>query len=150
MAEGNGFHNRAAGFFVASPALLEPAWSRVIVEGEVLSFEGPGRVLMSLQASCRPQRASLRLLAQHLQIGLPEHTQRDSRPVRVGAMKGWSRTFDVRGPEGVVRVRTITGVYRNCVLDWVLTGGASFEDAQTLFDSWWGSFEPEPEGGHTP
>jgi len=60
-------------------------------------------------------------------------------------MEGWSRTFDVRGAKGVVRVRTVTAVYGNCVLDWVLTGGTRFEDAQPLFDVWWGSFEAEPE-----
>ena len=87
------------------------------------------------------------MLARHLQIGLPERTQRDSRPLRIGETAGWSRTLDVRGPEGVVRVETVTVVYENCVLDWVLTGGASFEDAKPLFDAWWSSFEPERKGG---
>jgi len=150
VAEGGGFRHRSAAFRVVSPALLEPAWHRVSVQGDVLSFEGPGSVLMGLQASCRPRRASLRLLAHHLQIGLPEYAQRDSRPVRVGSLEAWSRTIDVRGPGGVVRVRTITAIYGDCVLDWVLTGGPRFEDAQPLFDAWWGSFEPEPKGGEAP
>jgi len=145
VKEGSDFRHQAAGFRVASPATLDSRWSRVNVQGDVLSFEGPGGVLMSLQTSCRTRRADLRLLANHLQIGLPEHAQRDSRPVRVGGMEGWSRTFDVRGAKGVVRVRTVTAVYGNCVLDWVLTGGTRFEDAQPLFDVWWGSFEAEPE-----
>lgn len=146
VEEDRGFRHRSASFRVASPALLAPEWSRVSVQGDALSFEGPGNSLMSLQASCRPRRANVQMLAHHLHIGLPEHAQRKSGPVRVGTMEGWSRTFDVRSEEGVVRVRTITGVHGDCVLDWVLTGGTSFEDAQPLFDAWWGSFEPEPEG----
>ena len=156
VTDGSGFRHRLPGFQVASPTLLEPSWRRVEVDGEALSFRGPRGAIMSLQASCRPRRASPRLLAQHLQIGLPERAQRDSRAVRAGTLDAWSRIFDVRGPQGVVRVRTVTAVYRDCVLDWVLSGDASFEDAQPLFDSWWGSFEPEPEpepepdGGESP
>ena len=147
VTDASGFLHRSAGFYVASPALLEPAWRRVDVEGKAISFQGPRGAIMSLQSSCRPRRASPRLLAQHLQIGLPERAQRDSRAVRAGTLEGWSRTFDVRGPSGVVRVRTVTAVYGDCVLDWVLTGDASFEAAQPLFDTWWGSFESEPNGG---
>ena len=147
VTDGSGFRHRLAGFHVASPSVLEPDWRRLEVEGKALSFRGPRGAIMSLQSSCRPRRASPRLLAQHLQIGLPERAQRDSREVQAGTLDAWSRTFDVRGPRGVIRVRTVTAVYRDCVLDWVLSGDASFEAAQPLFDAWWGSFEPELEGG---
>jgi len=150
VKEGSGFRHQSAGFRVVSPAKLDPRWSRSSVRGDVLSFEGPGGVLMSLQSSCRQRRADLRLLANHLQIGLPERASRDSRPVQVGGLEGWSRTLDVRGPNGVVRVRTITVVHGDCVLDWVLTGGRQFEDAQPIFEDWWQSFEVEVERAKQP
>jgi hypothetical protein len=68
-------------------------------------------------------------------------------PAVVDGRDAWTQTFDT--PEGV-RIKTVTVVAGDCVIDWILAAqqNPSFGDAERAFDTWWSASRlPEEAAG---
>lgn len=134
--------HRDHGWSVAAPSAQ---WQRAGLEGAALSYRTPSRALVVLQSRCDVPVAQPQILARHLMIGLGARTLRQSGPVGIGSLRGWSQTFDTDHDGRLVRVKTVTIVAGKCTFDWILSAETGFESVEADFDAWWQSFELDPE-----
>ncbi len=145
VARPGGFEHRRHGYTLGLPPDDGTPWRRVSVEDAVLSFRRPGPVLMSLQSRCGVPLAAPRILARHLTIGFERPALRHAGPIELDGRTGWTQTFEAADAASPVRVKTVTVVCGDCIVDWILTARRGFEAAEPLFDAWWASFRsPRP------
>jgi hypothetical protein len=137
-------------FAFSLPEPGEPPWRRIEVERTLVAWTRVGGARMSAQAECGRRPPSPQVLARSLLIGVGPRVLRQSGPVAVGEIQGWSQVLDVQEGERVVRLKSVTLVAGECTLDFLLVAGDDFEAAEPGFDAWWQSLEapapaaPEP------
>ena len=81
------------------------------------------------------------MLARSLLIGVDQRVLRQSGPVAVGSLQGWSQVVDVEESGRVRRLKTVTLLAERCSYDFLLIAGDDFEGLEPGFDAWWGGFE---------
>ena len=133
------------GFSVAAPADTQ-LWQPIVVDGSWLAYRHESGSHMSLQTRCFRRFLNAQLRARHLLIGVEPRELRQSGPVAVGAIGGWSQVVDVGG-RAPVRVKTVTLLVEECAYDWVLTSRDDFDALEPSFDAWWQSFARERDPG---
>ena len=147
VAVDGGFRHRRHGYTLRVPEGSEPPWQRVEIEGAAIAFRRPGPQTISVQSSCGRSLTDPAILSRHLVIGVDRQVLEQAGPTVVDGRNAWTQTFDT--PEGV-RIKTVTAVARDCVIDWILAArrGPGFEDAERAFDAWWSAFRlPEEAAG---
>ncbi len=148
--DGSVYRHRSLGYTVAAP---DERWSRIDVEGSVLAFRAPDGATMSMLTRCQKSGAVAAVLARQLLIGLGDRTLRQAGPVLIEGRNGWGQLLDVRNGTRTARLKTITVVVDQCVVDWVLVGTGDFEVAERSFDAWWSTFQvpgPSADAGERP
>jgi hypothetical protein len=147
VAVEGGFRHRRHGYTLGAPDGSGPPWQRVEIEGAVIAFRRPGPQTVSVQSSCGRSVTDPAILSRHLVIGVDRQVVQQAGPALVDGRNGWTQTFDT--PEGV-RIKTVTAVAGDCVIDWILAAkrGPDFEDAERAFDAWWSASRlPEDAAG---
>lgn len=145
-----GFRHRNHGYTLGMPNGPGPPWARVEGKDLKLGFRRPGPQTISVQSRCGQPLTSPSILARHLLIGVSPRTLREAGPTEVDGRSAWTQTFDAGGG---VRLKTVTTVMDDCVIDWILAApaGANFELAEPAFDRWRATFRLEgrsaPEEG---
>ena len=151
LAIDGGFRHSAHGYTLGLPNGPGPPWMRVRVEDAQIAFRRPGPQTISVQSRCGQPLTSPSILARHLLIGVSPRTLREAGPTEVDGRSAWTQTVDAAGG---VRLKTVTTVMDDCVVDWILAApaGANFELAERAFDRWRATFRlegrlPPEEGG---
>ena len=147
VAVEGGFRHRRHGYILGLPEGTDPPWHRVEIEGAVIAFRRPGPQTISVQSSCGRSVTDPAILSRHLVIGVDRQVLEQAGPTVVDGRNAWTQTFDT--PEGV-RIKTVTAVVSDCVIDWILAArqGPGFEDAERAFDAWWSASRlPEEVAG---
>ena len=136
VAVEGGFRHRRHGYTLSVPERSDPPWERVEIEGAAIAFRRPGPQTISVQSSCRRSVTAPAIMSRHLVIGVDGQLLQQAGPAVVDGRNAWTQTFDT--PEGV-RIKTVTTVTGDCVIDWILAAqrGPGFEDAERVFDAWW-------------
>ena len=136
VAVEGGFRHRRHGYTLGTPEGPGAPWHRVEIDGAVIAFRRPGPQTVSVQSSCGRSVADPAILSRHLVIGVDRQVLQQAGPAVVDGRNGWTQTFDT--PEGV-RIKTVTTVTGDCVIDWILAAqrGPGFEGAERVFDAWW-------------
>jgi hypothetical protein len=131
-----GFRHRRHGYTLSVPGGAGPPWQRVEIEGAVIAFRRPGPETISVQSSCGRSVTDPAILARHLVIGVDRQTLQQAGPTEVDGHNAWTQTFDTA--EGV-RIKTVTAVAGDCVIDWILAARPDehFDAAEADFDAWW-------------
>jgi len=131
-----GFRHRRHGYTLSVPEGSDPPWQRVKIEGTAIAFRRRGPQTISVQSSCRRSVTAPAIMSRHLVIGVDGQLLQQAGPAVVDGRNAWTQTFDT--PEGV-RIKTVTTVTGDCVIDWILAAqrGPGFEDAERAFDAWW-------------
>jgi len=131
-----GFRHRRHGYTLSVPLGPGPPWQREEIEGAEIAFRRPGPQRISVQSSCRRPVTDPAILARHLVIGIQRPSLQQAGPTLVDGHEAWTQTVDT--PEGV-RIKTVTAVAGDCVIDWILAArvGPGFEEAERSFDAWW-------------
>jgi hypothetical protein len=131
-----GFRHRRHGYTLSVPGGAGRPWERVEIEGAVIAFRRPGPETISVQSSCGRTVSDPAILARHLVIGVDRQALEQAGPTLVDGHNAWTQTFDTA--EGV-RIKTVTAVAGDCVIDWILAarGGEDFAAAEADFDAWW-------------
>ncbi len=149
VAIDGGFRHSAHGYSLGLPNGPGPPWRRVEVEDQ-MAFRRPGPQTISVQSRCGQPLTAPPILARHLLIGVPDRTLRAAGPDEVDGRSAWTQTVDVAGG---VRLKTVTTVMDDCVVDWILAApaDANFAPAERAFDRWRETFRLEgrssAEGG---
>jgi hypothetical protein len=141
-----GYRHRVHGFVVPPPPANDPPWRLLRVAGADLAYQRGDDDRMILRASCQRARASPRVLARHLRIGVGRHVVRSQGPVTQRGVAGWRQTFDVGDAKGAVRVQTVTLVDGPCIIDFLLTTREGYDESAPDFETWWRGFEPASGG----
>jgi hypothetical protein len=147
VAVDGGFRHRRHGYTLGAPEGPGAPWHRVEIDGAVIAFRRPGPLTISVQSSCGRSVTDPAILSRHLVIGVDRQVLQQAGPAVVDGRNGWTQTFDT--PEGV-RIKTVTAVAGDCVIDWILAAkrGPDFEDAERAFDAWWSASRlPEDAAG---
>jgi hypothetical protein len=154
VASGEGWRHRELGYSVDAPAPGAGPWRRIRVEGADLAFRGPHGETLSLLSRCTETKASPRIEARHLVIGLDGARPLASGPISLGGAPGWAQSFELRDDGVLVRLHSVTLVQAGCTFDWIFSarapgsGGAldeaGFAADLRSFDSWWRSFRWTP------
>jgi hypothetical protein len=136
VAVEGGYRHRRHGYTLSVPEGSDPPWRRVEIEGAAIAFRRRGPQTISVQSSCRRSVTEPAILSRHLVIGVDGQLLQQAGPAVVDGRNAWTQTFDT--PEGV-RIKTVTAVVGDCVIDWILAAqrGPGFEDAERAFDAWW-------------
>ena len=131
-----GFRHRRHGYTLSVPEGSDPPWQRVKIEGAAIAFRRRGPQTISVQSSCRRSVTDPAILSRHLVIGIDGQLLQQAGPAVVDGRSAWTQTFDTPGG---VRIKTVTVVAGDCVVDWLLAArrGPGFEDAERIFDAWW-------------
>jgi hypothetical protein len=133
--------HRSYGFSVPDAALADPAWQRTRVRRTQLAYERAGGARLSLYTECDRTPTTPQVLARSLLIGIGEHVLRQSGPVALGELPGWSQVVDVEQDGQVRRIKTVTLLAPRCSYDFLLVAGEDFEALEPGFDAWWNGFE---------
>jgi hypothetical protein len=136
VAVDGGFRHRRHGYTLSEPEGSDPPWKRVEIKGAAIAFRRRGPQTISVQSSCRRSVTDPAILSRHLVIGIEGQQLQQAGPTVVDGRNAWTQTFDT--PRGV-RIKTVTVVAGECVIDWILAAqrGPGFEDAERAFDAWW-------------
>ncbi len=138
VRDGSIYRHRRLGYTIAAP---DERWSRIDVEGSVLAFRAPDGATMSMLTRCQKSDAVAAVLARQLLIGVEDRTLRQAGPVLIAGRNGWGQLFEVRNGTRTARLKTITVVVDQCVVDWVLVGTSDFGVVERSFDAWWSTFQ---------
>ena len=140
-----GYRNARHGYSIGVPGGPGPAWARVEIEGAWIAFRRPGPETISLQSRCGKPTAHPAIMARNLVVGVGERDLVQAGPVIVAGTNGWIQTFDTRPGEVRVRITTVTAVIGECTFDWTLATVGESPYASRAFETWWGTFELDPE-----
>lgn len=139
---GGRFVQREQRFAFAAPPPAEPPWTRARVEHTLAAWTRPSGARLAVLSECGRKPPSPQVLARSLWIGVQATALRQSGPVAVGAIGGWSQVVDVgEDPTRVLHMKTVTLVAEECTVDFVLLARDDFAALEPDFDRWWQSFE---------
>ena len=102
-------------------------WRRVDVKHADIAFRGPKRDFVSVISDCdaetarRPHR-----LASGLLVGVENRRKVDAGVLDASSGEGWYQVYEARFDGQPVRIKTVTMVRGECVLDWVLVSPGNF------------------------
>ncbi len=146
-----GFRHRDHGYTLGIPNGPGPPWARVEGKDLQIGFRRPGPQTISVQSRCGRPLTAPSILARHLLIGVSTRTLREAGRTEIDGRDAWTQTVDVAGG---VRLKTVTAVMDDCVVDLILAapGDADFESAERAFDLWLATVRlegrsPSEEGG---
>jgi len=149
--EGGRYQHRRGRYSIAQPGGEDSGWQRIRVEGAELSFQGPGRAMMSFVEHCGRAPAKPRVLARQLLIGLDRPRLVEEGAVGADETEGWMQRLEATAGGEALQLKTVTRVVGQCSYDWILVSRRGLEGPEPAFDAWWKSFRSfEPEGDGEP
>jgi hypothetical protein len=133
------YHDPAQGWSIGVPA---GDWQRAKAEGADLALRRADGAAMSVTSRCDGADAPPAMLARRLRPDRATRPIQKMKKLEIAGAPARRQRFETERDGRKLRITTLTRVAPPCIQDFVLVAPQAADDAESIFEAWWKSFDP--------